>query len=192
MGKKVLFIVGDFVEDYEAMVPRQICEVFDIQVDVVAPCKKPGETVASAVHDFEGFQTYTEKRGHNIAINADFHSIDTADYDGLYIPGGRAPEFLSLNPRVLAIVKEFSDSRKPIAAICHGGLVLAAAGVINAKKACFYPATMPMMTLAGCTAVDANETASNAVVDGHLVTAPAWPAHPAMMKEFLRLLGAHF
>ncbi|MDK2922016.1 MAG: protease [Desulfonauticus sp.] len=188
--KRILMLVGDFVEDYEAMVPYQMLLMVGHQVDTVCPGKKPGETVKTAVHDFEGDQTYTEKRGHNFAITADFEKINPEDYDGLVIPGGRAPEYLRLNPRLIEIVKHFAANNKPIASICHGQQILVAADVIKDKLCTAYPAVMPDILRAGAKWGEVNETFSNAYVDGNIVTAPAWPAHPEWMRKFLELLGS--
>ncbi len=192
MSKRILMIVGDYVEDYEAMVPYQMLLMVGFQVDTVCPGKKPGDTVATAIHDFEGDQTYSEKRGHNFAITFDFESVDVNNYDGLVIPGGRAPEYLRLNEKVLEITKHFGDSDKPLAALCHGPQVLAAAGVLSGKKCSAYPAVSPEVTLGGGEVVPPSETFDNAHVDGNLVTGPAWPAHPAWMREFIKLLGVQF
>ncbi|KUJ95392.1 MAG: Intracellular protease, PfpI family [Desulfonauticus sp. 38_4375] len=188
--KRILMLVGDFVEDYEAMVPYQMLLMVGHQVDTVCPGKKPGETVKTAVHDFEGDQTYTEKRGHNFAITSDFEKINPEDYDGLVIPGGRAPEYLRLNPRLIEIVKHFAANNKPIASICHGQQILVAADVIKDKLCTAYPAVMPDILRAGAKWGEVNETFSNAYVDGNIVTAPAWPAHPEWMRKFLELLGS--
>jgi protease I len=188
-AKKILMLVGDFVEDYEAMVPYQMLVMVGHQVDVVCPDKKPGERVKTAIHDFEGDQTYTEKPGHQFAITADFAAVDPADYDALVVPGGRAPEYLRLNKRVIEIVRHFANARKPIATLCHGPQILITAGVLGGKKCTCYPAVKPDLQAAGGQWVDVNETYSNAVVDGNLVSAPAWPAHPEWIRKFLDLLG---
>lgn len=187
---KLLMLVGDFVEDYEAMVPFQMLLMVGHTVDAVCPGKRRGQTVTTAIHDFEGEQTYSEKRGHNFQLSADFDTVREADYEGLVIPGGRAPEYLRLKPRVLEIVRHFADAKKPIAAICHGPQILAAAGVLQGRTATAYPALEPEMKLAGCTWQSASAGFDNAHVDGNLVTAPAWPAHPAWIREFLKVLGA--
>ncbi len=189
-AKKILMLVGDFVEDYEAMVPFQMLTMVGHTVHAVCPGKKAGDVVKTAVHDFEGDQTYSEKRGHNFAINYDFDEVKVEDYDGLVIPGGRAPEYIRLNDRVIEIVKKFAEANKPIAAICHGPQVLAAADVLRGKKCMSYPAVKPDVIRAGAEWCEVNETFSNACVDGNLVTASAWPAHPEWMREFLRLLGS--
>lgn len=188
MTKKVLMLAGDFTEDYETMVPFQALGVLGYQVDVVCPDKKAGDMIRTAIHDFEGDQTYTEKPGHNFALTADFDQVKTADYVGLFITGGRSPEYIRLNARVLEIVKEFFAADKPVAAICHGPQVLAAANVLKGKKATAYPAVGPDITLAGGEYVSID--ADKAVVDGNLVTSPAWPGNTAIVAEFAKLMGA--
>lgn len=188
MAKKILMLVGDFTEDYETMVPFQALSVLVYQVDAVCPDKKAGDVVRTAVHDFLGDQTYSEKPGHNFALNADFDAVNTADYAGLFITGGRAPEYIRLNARVIEIVQEFFKDNKPVAAICHGPQVLTAAGVLKGYKATAYPAVGPDITLAGGTYVEVD--VDKAVVDGNLVTAPAWPGDTAIVAEFAKLLGA--
>lgn len=188
MAKKILELCGDFTEDYETMVPFQALSMLGYEVDAVCPDKKAGDTVPTAVHDFLGEQTYTELRGHNFGINKDFDGVDTADYDGLFITGGRAPEYIRLNPRVIEIVQEFFRDGKPVAAICHGPQILTAAGVLEGKKATCYPAVGPDIGLAGGEYIDV--PADQAVVDGNLVTAPAWPGNTAILQGFVKLLGA--
>lgn len=183
----LLLLAGDYVEDYEIMVPFQTLQTVGYTVHAVCPGRKTGETVRTAIHDFEGDQTYSEKRGHNFSLNYGFNNVQTADYAGLVIPGGRAPEYLRLNERVLEIVQEFDAARKPIAAVCHGLQILAAAGVLQGRKCTAYPACGPEVRLAGGTYIEVPVT--EAVVDGHLVTAPAWPAHPQWLAAFLRVLG---
>lgn len=186
-AKKILMLVGDFVEDYEVMVPFQALQMVGHTVDAVCPDKKAGEFVRTAVHDFEGDQTYSEKPGHNFTLNADFDAVKAEAYDALVIPGGRAPEYIRLNPAVLAIVKHFSDADKPIAAICHGAQLLAAADVITGKSCSAYPAVGPDVTRCGGEYVDI--PVDQAHVDGNLVTAPAWPAHPDWLAKFIAVLG---
>jgi len=186
-AKKILMLVGDFVEDYEVMVPFQALSMVGHTVHAVCPDKAAGEVVRTAVHDFEGDQTYTEKPGHNFTLNATFAEINAADYDALVIPGGRAPEYIRLNDKVLEMVKHFAEAGKPIAAICHGAQLLAAAGVLAGKSCSAYPAVGPDVTSAGGTYVDI--PVDQAHVDGNMVTAPAWPAHPAWLAEFLKVLG---
>jgi len=183
---KVLMITGDFVEDYENMVPFQALLAMGHEVDAVCPDKKAGDTIATSIHDFEGDQTYTEKRGHNFALNADFDKISASDYDALYIPGGRAPEYLRLNPKVISMIQHFSHAEKPIASICHGAQLLTTAKIIEGKQVSAYPACEPEVTMAGANYVSLEM--DEAITDGMLVTAPAWPAHPAMLKQFVALL----
>jgi protease I len=187
MGKKILMLVGDFVEDYEVMVPFQALGAVGHTVDAVCPGKSAGQSVRTAVHDFEGDQTYSEKPGHNFTLNATFDGLREQDYDALVIPGGRAPEYLRLNPRVLEVVRHFADNNKPIAAICHGAQILAAAKVIQGKRISAYPACSPEVELAGATYAAISVDA--AVTDGNFVTAPAWPAHPTWIAQFLAVLG---
>ncbi len=187
--KRILMLVGDYVEDYEAMVPYQMLLMIGHRVDVVCPGKRAGDVVRTAIHDFEGDQTYSEKRGHNFAVTADFDAVIPADYDALVIPGGRAPEYLRLNDRVLAIVRHFAEMNKPIAAICHGPQILAAADVVDGKRCMAYPAVKPELVGGGATWCDANATFTNAEVDGPLVTAAAWPGHPEWIRKFLQVLG---
>lgn len=185
--KKILMLVGDYVEDYEVMVPFQALLMVGHTVHAVCPGKKSGDSVRTAVHDFEGDQTYSEKRGHNFALNATFDTTRPEEYDGLVIPGGRAPEYIRLDARVLEIVRHFAGQKKPIAAICHGAQVLAAAGVLEGRKCSCYPAVSPDVTRAG--GIFADVAMTEAVVDGNLVSAPAWPAHPAWLANFLTVLG---
>ena len=187
MAKRILMLVGDYVEDYEAMVPFQAMLSVGLSVDTIAPDRKKGDTVPTAVHDFVGDQTYRETPGHNFGITADFEAVNPADYDGLYIAGGRAPEYIRLNERVLDITRHFFDENKPVAAICHGIQILTAAKVLSGRTLTAYVAIGPDIELAGGTWK--NIPATEAVVDGNLVTSPAWPGHPAILKEFYQLLG---
>jgi protease I len=187
VGKKILMITGDYTEDYETMVPFQALLAVGHTVHAVCPDKKAGDWVATAVHDFEGAQTYSEKPGHRFTLNASFDDVRADAYDALVIPGGRAPEYLRLNKKVVELVQAFARADKPIAAICHGAQLLAGAGVIRGKRVSAYPACAAEVELAGASyaeiAVDA------AITDGKLVTAPAWPAHPAWIAQFLAVLG---
>ncbi|MDM9584209.1 MULTISPECIES: DJ-1/PfpI family protein [unclassified Nostoc] len=186
-AKKLLMLVGDYVEDYEVMVPFQTLQVVGHTVHAVCPDKKAGDKVRTAVHDFEGDQTYSEKPGHNFTLNATFAEVEATNYDALVIPGGRAPEYLRLNQQVLEITRHFAQANKPIAAICHGLQVLAAADVLQGKRCTGYPACSPDIKSAG--GIYVNIPVDRAIVDGNLVTAPAWPAHPHWLAEFLKVLG---
>ena len=188
MAKKILMLVGDYVEDYEVMVPFQALLMVGYDVHAVCPGKKAGEKVRTAVHDFEGDQTYSEKPGHNFQLNASFEAVQAEDYAALVIPGGRAPEYIRLNEEVLQIVRHFFDANKPVAAICHGAQVLAAAGVLSGRTCSAYPAVGPDVTRAGGCYADIPVTGAH--VDGNLVTAPAWPAHPEWLAKFLAVMGA--
>jgi protease I len=186
-AKKILMLVGDYVEDYEVMVPFQTLLTIGHTVHAVCPGKQAGQKVRTAIHDFEGDQTYSEKPGHNFQLTATFAEIQPETYDALVIPGGRAPEYIRLQEPVLAMVRHFAQANKPIAAICHGAQVLAAAGVLVGKTCSAYPAVGPDVTQAG--GKFAQIEIDQAIVDGNLITAPAWPAHPAWMAKFLQVLG---
>ena len=186
--KKILFITGDFAEDYETMVPFQMLLMVGYEVHAVCPGKKKGDTIRTAIHDFEGDQTYSEKPGHNFVLNFSFESVDPEEYDGLVIAGGRAPEYLRLNQDVLAYTRHFFEANKPVAAICHAIQILTAAGVVQGRKLTAYPAVGPEVTIAGGEYHDIS--VDGAYVDGNLVTAPAWPAHPKFIREFLKVMGA--
>ncbi|EQC40464.1 protease I [Saprolegnia diclina VS20] len=190
MPKTILILVGDYVEDYEAMVPFQTFLTLGYTVHAICPGKKAGDFVKTCVHDFEGDQTYSEKRGHNFVVNLAFDDVTDAAlerYDGIYIPGGRAPEYLRMNPRVVAIVQHFGARNKPIASICHGPQILAAAGLLKGRQCTAYPALEIDCIIAGASWV--GKKADEACVDGNLVTSPAWPGHPALCAAFIRLLG---
>lgn len=186
-AKKILMLVGDYAEDYETMVPFQALRMVGHTVHAVCPNKAAGDSVRTAIHDFEGDQTYSEKPGHNFALNADFAAVKAADYDALVIPGGRAPEYLRLNEDVLAIVREMNSAGKPIAAVCHGAQLLSAAGILEGRACSAYPACAPEVRAAHGEYVDI--PVDQAHRDGNLITAPAWPAHPAWLALFLEALG---
>jgi protease I len=186
-AKKILMLVGDYAEDYETMVPFQALSMVGHTVHAVCPDKSAGQTIRTAVHDFEGDQTYSEKPGHNFTLNADFAQVRAEDYDALLVPGGRAPEYLRLNAKVIELVKAFDAAQKPIAAVCHGAQLLAAAGVLKGRGCSAYPACAPEVRMAGGEYVDI--PVDQAHVEGNLVTAPAWPAHPAWLALFLEVLG---
>jgi len=188
-GRKILMLVGDFGEDYEIMVPFQALTMVGHTVHAVCPGKKAGAAIRTAIHDFEGDQTYSEKRGHNFRLNATFDEIRPQDYDALVLPGGRAPEYLRLTPRVLEVARHFADSGKPIAAICHGLQILSAAGALKGRTCTAYAAVGPEVSAAGGNfkAIPVDQ----AIVDGNLVSAPAWPAHPQWLAKFLAVLGTH-
>lgn len=185
--KKILMLVGDFVEDYEVIVPFQALQMVGHTVHAVCPDKKKGDKVRTAIHDFEGDQTYTEKPGHNFELNADFAGVVAEDYDALVLAGGRAPEYLRLNGKVLEIVRHFADEKKPIAAVCHAAQILAAADVLSGRTCSAYPTVAPEIKLAGGTFAELGW--QEAVTDGNLVTAPAWTAHSAWLAQFLKVLG---
>ena len=188
--KKIIMLVGDFVEDYEAMVPYQILTMVGHEVATICPNKKKGEFVKTAIHDFEGDQTYTEKRGHNFILNTTFDEINPEDYDALVIPGGRAPEYLRLNEKAIKMVQHFEKEQKPIAAVCHGPQLLVSANILKDKTCSAYPAVKPDIIMAGGIWSESNESFTSAITCNNLVTAPAWPAHPEWMSQFLKLLGS--
>lgn len=187
MAKKILMICGDYCEDYETMVPFQALLAVGHEVVAVCPGKKAGEQIKTAIHDFEGAQTYSEKPGHNFTLNGSFDAIKASDFDALVIPGGRGPEYLRLNKDVVTAVRHFFDAGKPVAAICHGAQLLAGAGVLKGRQCSAYPACQPDVETAGGQYVDI--AVDQAHTEGNLVTAPAWPAHPAWIAQFLALLG---
>jgi protease I len=188
-SKRILMLVGDFVEDYEAMVPLQILEMMGHVVDVACPDKKAGDKVATAIHDFEGHGTYSEKRGHNFPITIDWDNVEASKYDGLVIPGGRSPEYLQLDKRVQAVVQHFFSANKPVAATCHGPMILNTAGVLKGRKLQAYPSLQPDVERGGAQWDPPSEKFDSVCVDGNLVTSPAWPANGAWMREFLKVLG---
>jgi protease I len=191
-GKRILMLVGDFVEDYEAMVPKQILEMMGCTVDVTCPDKKKGDHVVTAIHDFEGYGTYTEKRGHNFPITVDWDgpgALNPRHYHGLVIPGGRSPEYLQLDERVHYLVQHFFSENKAVAATCHGPMILSAAGVLKGRKLQAYPSLRFDLERAGATYESPSSGLDSACVDGKLVTSPAWPSNPNWMREFLKVLG---
>lgn len=187
-GRRILMLVGDFVEDYEAMVPMQILQAMNHQVETACPDKQAGETVVTAIHDFEGHQTYSEKRGHNFPVTVGWNSLKVTDYDGLVIPGGRAPEYLQLDERVLAVVRHFAEKNLPIAATCHAGMILSAADIVRGRRCQAYPSLRPELERAGAIWDPPSPGLDSVCVDGNLVTAPAWPANAVWMRAFLELL----
>jgi protease I len=182
-NKEILLIAGDFVEDYEVMVPFQALQMVGHDVHAVCPEKEAGETVKTAVHDFRGDQTYMESRGHNFELNATMAEIDPSSYDALVLPGGRAPEYVRTYPEVIDAVVHFFEEDKPIAAICHATQILVAADVVEGRTCTAYPALEPDVKDAG------GDWQEGVVRDDNLVTAQAWPDHPGWLAEFLDVLG---
>lgn len=185
--KRVLMITGDFTEDYETMVPYQALEMAGIKVDAVCPGKKAGDKIKTAIHDFEGDLTYTEKPGHNFVLTADFDKVDFDDYDGLFLTGGRSPEYLRLDPKVISLVKCFVHSGKPVAAICHAAQLLTVADVLRGRTLTAYPSIGPEIILAGGHYIE--KEADDVVIDGNLITSPAWPGNTAILRAFIYQLG---
>jgi len=180
--KRILMLVGDFSEDYEVMVPFQALKAMGHDVTAVCPGKRKGELIATVVHDFGDFMSYTESFGHRFALNGDFHEERSRDHDGLLIPGGRAAEYLRLNPDVIELVERHWSRGAVTSAICHGVQLLTATTVLNGRRATAYPACKSEVLRSGATWVD---TAADAIcVDGTLITAPGWLAHPALLGTF--------
>jgi len=183
MTKDILMVVGDFGEDYEIMVPFQALQMVGHDVDAVCPEKEAGETCKTAIHDFRGDQTYMESRGHNFELNATMDEVTPSDYDALVVPGGRAPEYLRTHDEVIETVQHFFEEEKPVAAVCHGPQILAAADVLDGYEITAYPAVRAECEAAGCSWVD------GVVRDDNLVTGQAWPDHDEWLAEFLDMLG---
>ena len=186
-GKKILMICGDYCEDYEVMVPFQALLAVGHTVHAVCPDKIPGDSIKTAIHDFEGAQTYSEKPGHHFVLNASFADLRAEQYDALVVPGGRGPEYLRTYPAVVAAVRHFFEAQKPVASICHGAQLLAGAGVLQNRSCSAYPACRVEVELAGGRYIDI--AVDKAHTEGNLVSAPAWPAHPDWIAQFLLLLG---
>lgn len=181
---KVLLLTGDAAESLEVLYPYQRLLEEGYEVHIAAPSKKRLQFV---VHDFvEGYDTYTEKPGYTWPADLAFADVDPSEYVALVIPGGRAPEYIRNNPDCQRIVRHFFGESKPVAQLCHAPLALAAAGVLGGRRTAAYPALAPDVQAAGAEFVD-----SEAVVDGNMVSARAWPDHPAWMRAFVQLLRAH-
>lgn len=185
MAKRILILTGDCAEDYEVKVPQQALMMLGYQVDIAAPAKKPGDMLQLVVHDFTTLDTYIELTGHRIPVDVSAAEAKAEDYDGLVIPGGRAPEYIRMHDEVIKLVQAFFSSAKPVAAICHGTQLLAAAGVLSDRTVTSYPACAAECRISG--AEWQNEPV---VVQNNLVTAQAWPNHPEWLRAFVNLLGA--
>lgn len=178
---KILILTGDAAESLEVMYPYQRLLEEGYDVHIAAPSKKKLRFV---VHDFEpGYDTYTEKPGYSWDADLAFADVEPGDYAALVVPGGRAPEYIRNDPEFARIVRHFFDGEKPVAQICHAALGLVAAGVLEGRRTAAYPAIAPDVERGGAEFVD-----SEAVVDGTMVSARAWPDHPAWMREFVRVL----
>ena len=188
-GKKVLMLIGEYSEEYEIYVVEQALEALGHEVDIICPETKAGQMVRTSVHDFgPGVMTWTEHLGHNIEVNVDFDAVDTADYDAVYVAGGRGPEYIRTYPRIREIVREFHRDNKPIAAICHGLQVLVAVPeVIAGKRVAGLFTVEPEVALTDATYVKIG--GKDALRDGNLVTAEGWTALAAFIREFIALLG---
>jgi protease I len=185
MPKKILILTGDCAEDYEVKVPQQSLQMLGYQVDVAAPNKKPGDMLQLVVNDFTTLDTYIELTGHRIPVDVSADKVHADDYAGLIIPGGRAPEYIRMYEDAVKVVKEFFAADKPVAVVCHGLQLVAAANVLEGYRVTSYPACATECRLAG-----ADWQSEPVVVDRNLVTAQAWPNHPAWLRAFVELLGA--
>lgn len=180
---RILIIGGDAVEALEIFYPYFRLREEGWDVDVAAPTRK---TLRTVVHDFEDWETYTEKPGYRFPwVSRSLAETDPAQYDGLVIPGGRMPEYVRVvaEESLRKIVSHFMENRKPVAAICHGPLVLAAFGYVRGRRMTSYIAVKPEIVNSGGTWVD-----EEVVVDDNLVTSRAWPDNPAWMREFIKLV----
>jgi protease I len=181
---KVLILAGDASESLEVMYPYQRLLEEGYEVHIAGPSKKKLQFV---VHDFvEGYDTYTEKPGYTWDADVAFAEVDPSDYAALVVPGGRAPEYIRNDADVQRIIEHFFAEEKPVAQLCHAPLALAAAGVLGGRRTAAYPALEPDVTAAGAEYVD-----GAGIVDGTMVSARAWPDHPAWMREFVRMLREH-
>jgi deglycase len=181
---KVLILAGDASESLEVMYPYQRLLEEGYEVHIAGPSKKKLQFV---VHDFvDGYDTYTEKPGYTWDADVAFSDVDPSDYAALVVPGGRAPEYIRNDADVRRIIEHFFAEEKPVAQLCHAPLALAAAGVLGGRRTAAYPALEPDVTAAGAEYVD-----GAGVVDGTMVSARAWPDHPAWMREFVRMLREH-
>lgn len=187
MNTNVLMIVGDFVEDYEAAVPIWILESHGIRTITASPGRRAGDRVITAIHDFDGQQTYCERRGHDLVLSSDWPA-DPLSFDGLILPGGRAPEFLQLDDRVLKLCSDYAASGRPIAALCHGLQILAAAGLVQDRKVTGYPGVKPQLIACGGSWQDPGPGLDRVCIDRNLVTGPAWPALGRWMAAFIQLV----
>ena len=178
---KILILTGDAAESLEVMYPYQRLREEGYDVHIAAPSKKKLHFV---VHDFEpGYDTYTEKPGYSWDADLAFAEVDPAEYAAAVIPGGRAPEYIRNDANFVRIIRHFFEARKPVAQLCHAPLALATAGVLKGRRTAAYPALESDVRAAGAEYVN-----SEAVVDGAMVSARAWPDHPAWMREFVKLL----
>ncbi|MBI8989207.1 DJ-1/PfpI family protein [Corynebacterium meridianum] len=183
MSKKILIITGDGGETLEVLYPYE--RLREAGYTPVVAAQSTDRKIQLVVHDFaDDFDTYTEKLAHMWPADVAIDDVDPAEYAGLIIPGGRAPEYLRLNENVLNIVRAFFDADKPVAATCHGPLILARAGVLDGRECAAFGMCEPDVTDAGATYVDAAD-----VTSGNLVTARAWNDNGPWMGAFLKLLG---
>jgi len=178
---RVLLVAGDATESLDTWYPYHRLREEGIEVHIGAPVKK---MLKSVVHDFEpGWETYVEKPGYHIPADIAFADVDPEDYDGMILSGGRAPEFLRNDPQLQKIARHFVERKKPIAALCHGVLILAAVDAIRGCTIATYEALAPDVAIAGGKFKD-----TEVVVDGNLVTSRTWMDLPFFMREFLKVL----
>jgi protease I len=182
MSKKVLILAGDAVEALEIYYPYYRCLEAGYEVTIAAPSAKKLQTV---VHDFvEGMDTYIERPAYGLGADEAFENIKPESYDGLIIPGGRAPEYIRLNEHVPGIVKHFFDEGKPIAAVCHAAQIFAAIpDILKGRELTAYIACKPEVLAGGGKYIE-----ENLHVDANLVSGHAWPDLPGLMREFVSLL----
>ncbi|WP_396667383.1 DJ-1/PfpI family protein [Microbacterium sp. R86528] len=181
MTSKILIITGDAAETLEVFYPLHRLQEAGYEVHIGAPEKRKLQFV---VHDFvDDFDTYTEKPGHTWNADIALADVNPADYVAIVVPGGRAPEYLRNNEEAKRIVRYFFEKNNPVAATCHGPLLLAAAGVLEGRTSAAYPELAIDVEVVG--GVFEN---GGAVVDGNLVSSRAWPDNGTWMKAFLEVL----
>jgi len=182
MTKKILLLAGDAVEALEIYYPYFRCLEEGYNVTIAAPSKKKVQTV---VHDFIGWDTYTESKGYLIEAHLCFEDVNPEGYDGLIIPGGRAPEYIRLNQNVPKIVAHFFEANKPVAAICHAALILTTVRqYLEGREMTAYIACKPDVEAAGATYIE-----EPLHVQGNLISGHAWPDLPGFMKEFIKQIN---
>lgn len=178
---KVLILAGDAAEDLEVMYVKYRLAEAGHEAHVSAPTTRPIKLV---VHDFEeGFDTYVERPGRACPVDVPFASVDPSDYAAIVIPGGRAPEFIRVDPEVRRIVVHFFAEDKPVGTLCHGPQVPAALGLLQGRRSSGFPPLAPDIELAGGEYVD-----GAAVVDGNMVSCRGWGDLAEWSRAFLECL----
>ncbi|MFC7441070.1 DJ-1/PfpI family protein [Laceyella putida] len=179
MAKKVLIVTGDAVEALEVYYPYYRCLEQGYETDIAAPTRKKIHTV---VHDFEDWETYTEKKGYGLEATKSFAEVNPDEYDALIIPGGRAPEYIRLHPDYGRILRPFFEKNQPIMVVCHGGISLSPIkDLITGREMTAYIACKPDIEALGATYVD-----KQTHIDGNLISGHAWNNLPELMREFIR------